>query len=364
MPFFTILDRYIFKELLGPFIFGIAAFTCILAGSSVLFYLVGDAIKYGIPLMQVIQLFIYKLPSVVVFTFPMSMLLATILAFGRLSSDLEILALRAGGVGFYRIVVSVFAMGFLVSGLTVLFNEAVVPQATYSGQLLMHQYTEKKDPTIKQHINLTEYDEKGLPRRIVNVREVMKGKLQGVTLAEYEHGYLIRVMSAASGAWVPTGGWNFYNGVMHHFSEQNPFQVTVIQFQKEYIDIPIDPQAQTHEKAPEEMNSQELKQRIAFQERTGEDPIQNLMKFHMKFSVPFASLIFAILGAAVGVRPHRSSSALGLGISLVIILIYYILLSVGMGLGIGHVIPPLIAAWFPNLIIGTAGLVLLRRVAF
>jgi len=359
-----ILDRYILRELLGPFFFGIAAFTCILAGSSVLFYLVGDALRYGIPFGQMMQLFVYKLPSVIVFTFPMSTLLATILAFGRLSSDLEILALRASGIGFERIIIPVAAFGLIVSLITIGFNENIVPQATFSSQQLMRQYTEKKDPNIKQHINLTEYDTEGNPLRITHIQKVDNGVLINATVAEYEKGQLIRVMSAKTGRWVSNTGWEFNDGVMHHFSIENPYNLYVIHFKKEIIDIPIDTSSEDKPKDPDAMNARELKEKIQFQKRTGENPIHNLMKYHMKFSVPFASLIFSILGAAVGVRPHRSSSALGLGLSIVIILIYYILLSTGMALGISHLLPPILGAWLPNIVVGVIGLLLLKQVAF
>jgi lipopolysaccharide export system permease protein len=362
---FTILDRYIIKELLGPFIFGIAAFSCILAGSSVLFYLIGDAIKYGIPVTVIIQLFIYKLPGIVVFTFPMSMLLATLLGFGRLSSDLEILALRAGGVGFYRLIIPVVCVGFSISVMTIWFNEQIVPQSTHSGQRLMRSYTAKNDPKLKQQVNFTEYDAKGFPQRIINVHSIDGNKLKDVTVAEYDSGHLSRVIVSKSGKWLASGGWEFYNGVMHQFSTNDPFRVTAISFKKEYIDIPIDPQeANKPAKGVDEMTSTELKAKIQLQRKLGEDPSQNLMQYYMKFSIPFACLIFSILGAAVGLRPHRSSSALGLGISLVIILVYYVLLSIGMGLGTAHVLPPIFAAWIPNLVVGTAALYLLKRVGF
>ncbi len=360
-----ILDRYIVKELLGPFVFGIAAFSCILAGSSVLFYLIGDAIKYGIPIAVVLQLFIYKLPGIVVFTFPMSMLLATILGFGRLSSDLEILALRAGGIGFYRLVVPVVCVGLSISVMTIWFNEQIVPQATHSGQQLMRYYTDKTDPKIKQQVNFTEYDSSGFPQRIINVHSIEGSFLKDVTVAEYEKGHLTRVIVSKSGKWIATGGWEFYNGVMHQFSTNDPLRVTAIEFKKEYIDIPINPKdANKPAKGVDEMTSEELKAKVQLQRKLGEDPSQNLMQYYMKFSVPFASLIFSILGAAVGLRPHRSSSAIGLGISLVIILVYYVLLSIGMGLGTAHVLPPVFAAWIPNLVVGTAALYLLKRVGF
>ena len=76
----TILDRYLIKELLVPFIFGIASFTFILAGSTVLFPMIGESAKYGIPPGDVLQIIIYKLPLIIAYAFPMSTLLATIMA--------------------------------------------------------------------------------------------------------------------------------------------------------------------------------------------------------------------------------------------------------------------------------------------
>ena len=358
----TRLDRYLLRELIGPFLFGIAAFSCILAGSTVLFYLVKDAIRYGIPFGQVLQLFAYKLPSIIVFTFPMATLLATILGFGRLSSDLEILALRAGGIGFYRLIAPVAVTGLLISILTIWFNEVIVPKASTSAETVVATYSHSQQPKIKENINFTEYDPQGFPLRIINVLKVEPHQLHHITIAEYDHGALSRMISANSGRWLPQGGWEFYDGIMNNFSPKNPFMMTVIQFKIERIDIPINPFDLTkREKTTQEMNALELREKISLQKKLGQDPIENLMSFHMKFSVPFASLIFSLLGATVGIRPMRSSSPLGLGISLVIILVYYVLLSIGMGLGMSHLLPAVLAAWLPNVLVGGITLYMLHR---
>lgn len=359
----TILDRYIAKELFFPFIFGILAFTFILSGSTILFALIGEAIKYGIPLLHFLQLFLFKLPQVIALSFPMSMLLATILAFGRLGNDLEILAFRASGVSVLRLVVPVVVIGLLVSSVTICFNESVVPNASKSAEDLFRSYRDSDKPTVKQNINFTEYED-GLPTRIINVQEVDEGLLKNVTVAEYENGNLARLVRAKQGSFVKEGGWKFYNGVMHNYSVLNPKQVTVIEFKTEFINLRLEPVDLTNRKKKmEEMNREELKERIEEKRRQGKDVTKDVMDYHMKLSVAFASLIYSILGASVGLRPHRSSSALGLGLSLLIILIYIVLMSIGMGLGLSGALPPLLAAWFPNLIVGTVGLALLNKVS-
>lgn len=360
----NLLDRYILKELLVPFVAGIMAFTFILSGSTILFQLISEAIKYGIPLVHFVQLFIFKLPNIIALSFPMAMLLATLLVFGRMGNDLEILSLRAGGVSVLRLVVPVIAFGICVSLMTVWFNESVVPRAARSAEDLFRSYRDSEKPNIKENVNITEYSKDKLPSRIINVTEITKGILNNVTVAEYEKGQLVRVIQSNTGKWLPDGGWEFYNGVMHHFDPNDHKKVTVIEFKKEYVNIKINPiDLSKRKKTAEEMTRSELKKAIAFKLATGLDPIKDIMDYHMKFSIAFASLVYSILGASIGLRPHRSSSAMGLGMSLLIIFAYIILLSLGSGLGLSHMVPPLIAAWFPNIIAGFAGLVLLRKLA-
>lgn len=203
-----ILDRYLLKELVGPFVFGIAAFTAILSGSTVLFALIGEAVRNNIPMTVIMQMFLYKLPYMIVLSFPMSTLLATIIAFGRLSADSEILAFRAGGIGFGRLVAPVFFAGFAISVMTIWFNESIVPRASHSGELLYRSYMAQQKPTIKKNVNFTEYKD-GVPYRIINVGEMDEGLLRHISVAEYENGEIARLIRAGSGRWIPSGDGNF-----------------------------------------------------------------------------------------------------------------------------------------------------------
>lgn len=358
------VDRYLIKELVGPFFFGISAFTAILSGSTVLFALVGDVIRYQIPVSVFFQLFLYKLPYVVVLSFPMATLLATILTFSRLSSDGEILAFRASGVSFQRLVTPILFSGLAISLMTVAFNELIVPRSTEYGTILMRSFSQKTQPTIKENINFTEYSN-GIPSRILNVQRLDEGEMQNVTVAEFDNGFLSRLIRAESGTWLQEGGWRFKNGIMHNFPPNELSRLTVIRFAEETIDIALNPiDLRNRKKQIEEMNSIELKKSIILQKKLGQDPINDEMNLHLKFAVPFACLIFSILGASVGLRPHRSTSAIGLGISIIVIVVYYILLSVGMGLGLSHVFPPYLAAWTPNIIVGGFGLYTLNRLSY
>jgi len=359
-----IIDRYLFKELLHPFLFGIFAFTLILSGSTILFPIIGEALRYNISLPYIILLIVYKLPGIIVFTFPMSMLLSTLLAFARLSQDSEIIAFRASGIGLKRLVLPAIYFGLIASFITIGFNEYIVPRATHNADLLLRSLQHEQNRTIKRNINVTEYDEQtGLPKRILNVLKIKHDILYNITMAEYDNGVLSRIMKAEEGQWFPGVGWEFRKGRMHSFPENQPKRLSIIEFQKEKIKLPFKPQELSPDKktSAEAMNVLELRKHIQFLSKTGVDTTKDRVDLHLKFSVPFASLIFAILGVSVGLRPHRSSSSVGLGISIIIIFIYYILLTLGVSLGKSNILPPLIAAWMSNVVIGISGILLLQR---
>src|SRR5438552_3556818 len=108
-----ILDRYIFRELASPFVFGIAIFTILFMATGPIFDMARLVIQDGVPALSVLEYALVRLPAFIAYTLPMSVLLATLVAFGRLSVDHEMIAMKAGGISFYRIIfpVSGFAAG-------------------------------------------------------------------------------------------------------------------------------------------------------------------------------------------------------------------------------------------------------------
>lgn len=124
-----LLDRHLLREVLGPFLFGVAAFSSLFfAGKNLL-----DLTTYvmnGLPITTAAALVVLTLPSVVVLTLPMSALLAVLLGFGRLSGDSEVVSLFAGGISIYRCAVPIAVMGLAISIAAFTINEFIVPPAS------------------------------------------------------------------------------------------------------------------------------------------------------------------------------------------------------------------------------------------
>ena len=123
-----ILDRYMLKELGGPFIFGLAAFTLLFVAGNLL-NIARLVSEEHASVFAAAKYFVFTLPATLVLTFPMSMLLAVLLSMSRISGESELVAIRAGGVSLYRVAAPLIAIGFVASIVGLLFQEYVVPYA-------------------------------------------------------------------------------------------------------------------------------------------------------------------------------------------------------------------------------------------
>jgi lipopolysaccharide export system permease protein len=359
-----ILDKYILKELAGPFFFGIAAFSSVFIGTNTLFRIAQYVTKYGASLISVFKLFIYSLPGIVVLTFPMSMLLASLLAFGRLSGSSEITAMRSGGISFYRLAAPVLIAALGVSMLAMVFNELLVPQSKVAyDNVVRYEIQNNNQPKSQEHIVIKDIDN-GQLKRLTYARKFNEGTqtMQTVTVQEFDKDRLTRVENADKAVW-QSNSWVMYNGVINDLSEAGSVERTM-RFNQQVMPIDKTPQAIGREqKEPEEMTIKELKQHIKALEHEFVQTNEYKMELYQRITIPLACFIFALIGTPLGLQPQRSSSSIGLGLSIIIIFIYYGIMTISKAFGEGGTIPPLIAAWIPNTIAMIVGIYLVRRAA-
>ena len=292
-----ILDKYILKETIMTFIFGICAFSAVFLGSGTLLRIAQYITQYGASFSAIVRLIIYSLPGIIVWTFPMSMLLAALLTFGRLSGNSEIIAMKACGVSFKRLVTPVIAFSLGVSIFSIGFNEYVVPASNQAyADLARHEIQGNTSPESQEHIIIKQIQD-GNIQRLVYARkyDAETGNLDNLSIQEFEQGKMVRVENAEYAKW-SVDEWVMYNGVLYE-----------------------------------------------------------------RVTVPMASLMFALIGAPLGIQPNRSSSSIGFGISIIIIFIYYTLMTLAGAIGQNSFIPPVIAVWIPNIVTLIAGIYLIRK---
>ena len=130
-PWYSIplIDRWLLGQIIPPMIFAISAFTVISLSVGVMFDLIRKIVEYGLPILQAIQALIYSLPSFLVLSFPMAVLLSTLLSYGKLSANSELLALKSLGITTSRIIAPAIAVSIFMTGLTFYFNDNLVPKS-------------------------------------------------------------------------------------------------------------------------------------------------------------------------------------------------------------------------------------------
>lgn len=359
-----ILDKYIVKELLGPFIFGICAFSSVFIGTNTLFKIAQYVTKYGASITSVVKLFFYSLPNIIVLTFPMSMLLASLLAFGRLSGSSEITAMRSGGISFYRLAAPVFVVAFFVSIFAVAFNEVVVPKANTAYNYVVKNEIERNTvPKAQEHIVIKDVKSGNL-ERLTYARKFDEATntMQAVSIQEYENGNVVRVENAEKAEW-KKDHWVMYNGTVHDLSTEGSIQ-RIMKFEQQIMPIDNTPVSISREqKQASEMTIKELKQHIKVLQSQYVKSSTFEIELQQRVSIPMASFVFALIGAPLGLQPQRSSSSIGLGLSIIIIFIYYTIMTITTALGQGGALPVIIAAWIPNIVGILAGIYLIRKAA-
>ncbi len=359
-----ILDKYMLREFIAPFLFGVAAFTSIFIGADLLFRIAQLMTSYGASVGAVAKVFVLALPRIVVYTFPMSVLLGALMAVARTSGSSELIVMRSAGQPFLRLVMPIFILSFFISMGTVLFNEYVVPASTAEYQYTI-DYEIKKNvrPQTQDHVVLKNVQD-GQMHHLMYARryDADTETLETVTIQEFQDDALVRIQNAPRAYW-KDGNWYMEKGTVYDLSGGQGVE-RMLSFDEQILPFTDPPKDLAKvRKKPSGMTIRELREEIRAYEAGYVDATSLKMEVHQRFSLPFASFVFALLGAPLGIQKQRSSSSIGFGISVAIIFIYYAIMTFGTALGEGHVIHPILAVWLPNIIALLIGIILLRKVS-
>lgn len=357
-----ILDKYIFCEVCKAFLFGICAFSAVFIGSGTLFKIAKYITDYGASLSAVIKVFIFGLPNVIMWTFPMSMLLATLLTFGRLSSSSEITAMKSCGIGFFRIATPAIVLGFFVSIAAILFNEHVVPWAnTAYRNVVYYEIQGNTGAKSQDHIILKDIKDGQIQRLLYARRyDADSQSLQNVTLQEFNDAGKVSHVENAEYAEYEGKEWIMHNGMLYDISDGESEHT--LRFNTQVLPISASPrQIVREQKDPEELTMKELKAQIRIMKTQYVDTNKLETELYQRITVPMASLIFALIGVPLGLQPTRNSSSAGFAMSVIIIFFYYALMTMANAIGRSGALSPMLAVWIPNIVGLIAGLFLIRK---
>jgi len=354
-----ILDRYLIGEMVIPFIIGVVGFILIMI-VDILFTLADLIINKGIPAVAVLKLLIFKLPAIMVLTFPVSILFATAMVMGRLCKDSEMVAFRTSGITFIRIALPIIFVAVLISGLSFLTNEKVVPWANHVSENIIRQIILKKPlPQVRENVFFKGSNDRYFYVRKMNVK---RGMLEGIMIYEFLGEKLPRVIIAKRAKFDGTM-WQLEDGIVHKYDSRGRMTYEA-DFGRMSIYVEEDIFRFSNQKTTQEMNSAELKSLIKMLGRGGVSTRSLMVDLYMKYSVPLTCLIFALIGIPLSVSPVRSGRMFGIVLSIVIVFSFYVFASVFRSLGYGGKLVPFISAWFPQISFGILGSILIARESF
>jgi len=381
-----VLDRYVIRELISPFFFGAALFTFFLVIDRI-YQLTELVITKGVPFYLVIQLLIYMLPSFLAHTLPMALLVAVLLAGGRLAGDLEIIAFKAAGVSTLRLFRPVMAAGLVVTAFTAAITLVINPIANQEFQRQLFRILQARATS-------------GLAERVFNptfgdviiyVEDVSASQvaLRGLLVSDERDNKISRIITAREGRLltdeqtrritlrlingavseadvlpaapaVPTTNLKEMRPPLSGAASAERYRLTnfSIYDMSLSVDSPLKSAAR-NEKPEKDLTLSDLEARIVELKSDRYARAPYLVEWHKRFAFPIAALVFALVAFPLAVRSHRGGRSIALVASLAILVAYYVVLTSLEGPALRVRVPAWLAIWAPNILFAILGVVLL-----
>ncbi|MBJ6727066.1 LPS export ABC transporter permease LptF [Geomesophilobacter sediminis] len=355
------LYLYIFREIPPPFLIGMATFTFMLLMGRFL-KLAEMVVEKGVPLSDVLRMVAYLLPSFWLYTIPMALLLATLLAFGRLSGDSEVTAMKSCGISLYGMLPPPIVFALICCVLCSWITIYAVPWGNLAFKKLIIEVAQNKAGVVlKERVfndafpGLVIYTEKFDPKRQT---------MEGVIINDERNPKDPSTIFAKGGALVADPGersieFHLKDGSIHRSSGKEGYRL--VEFQGYDLRVSLAQEDKQAEKSESEMTLDEL--RHPPKGRSAKDVMSMRLEYYSRLALPFSCFVFTLLAMPLGIQNRRSGKAAGFSVSIGVLLLYYIALSGFKTMGERGVISPALACWAPNIVFLVLGAYLFRKAA-
>lgn len=345
----SILDRYIFREITVPFMLGMTAFTgALLMGR---FLKIADLIvSKGVPVGKICLLMAYLLPSFALITIPMALLMAILLAFGRLSADSEVIAMKASGVGLRRLMLPVLAFASICGLSTLAIALFAVPAGNMAFKnLLMTAVDNGANIEIRERIFIDT-----VPGLVIYVENYDKParSMKGVMIQDNRKPENPLTIFASRGGISIDKPSRQAHLLLEEGSIHNIYKTSyrIVNFREYELNLNLDKAIPSIKRGPGDLTLHELDEEI---KKGAKDPrlIKNMeLEYHRRFALPFACFIFAVVAVPLGIQNRRSGKGGGFALSIGLLISYYIVLSACETLGEKGAVHAALAMWGPNVV--------------
>lgn len=383
-----ILDRYLLKEHVLPFLLALCLLTFILLMDK-LFELINLIIGKRVPVLTVLQVFGLSLPYILAMTIPMAVLVAVLSVFGRMAQDNELTALKSSGLPLLRLVLAPLAASLALAAGVYFFSDRVLPEANHAlKNLMMDIHQAKPELGLKENIFNSDFPGYNIMVRKVDSRS---SGLRDIIIYEQAPGSAPRIILAESGRMsVDPGGailrLELNRGEIHEADPGDPGRYHRMSFRTHAINLPYDAgqvaqvrssrgdremtsammraviarvdsaiaglRAQLADTALPAWQRDDLRQEIV--NRTG-DIRRYQVEVQKKMAIPGACVVFVLLGIPLAAVTRKGGMGTSFGLSLAFFTLYYLCLVGGEELADRQLLSPVLAMWLADILMGAAG---------
>jgi LPS export ABC transporter permease LptF/LPS export ABC transporter permease LptG len=373
-----LLDGYIVREMLPPTGIGLLVFTFVLLIDQIP-RLLAVLVARSADLSTILKVFLNLLPSILAVTIPMAFLLGVLLAFGRMASDSEIVALRAVGVSPSRLLAPVMMLATTMTALSFYINSVALPAANQMHRQLVFDLLVSKARTDIRPRAFSDT----LTAMIVYVQDMdpRSGVWKNLLIHDNRDPREPKLILACTGDLVIDKSTHSVRlelgpGSEHTFNTTDPKQYSRTSFRSMGFDLPVDEffpdrKKLLLQKGDREMTLRELSAQVRTL-RAQRKPRLEWARFdvewHKKFAIPGACLVFGLLGLSLSLGSRKEARSSAFALSIAVIFVYYVLIRLGEQAGDTGLMAPWLSMWGANLVLGAMAVVLLwlnhREAAF
>jgi LPS export ABC transporter permease LptG/LPS export ABC transporter permease LptF len=360
------LDLYIIREIVPPTLLGLLVFTFVLLLDAIP-NLLKVLVARGADLLTVGRIFLNMLPSIFAVTIPMAFLLGVLLAFGRLASESELIAMRAGGVSPVRLLAPLLILSALTTGATFYINAVALPEANQAYREHVFALMVSKAKDVRPRV----FTEDLVPRMVVYISDIPAetAEWKDVLIQDMRDPARPSLILSRAGRLVidkerkevqlgfEDGVRHFLNPAQSELYEQEAFSwmKVPLPFDEFFPKLPL-------AKGDREMRLSELAAQAEKLKAEGK-PAKEYQRFevewHKKFAISAACLVFGLLGLGLSLGSRKEARSGAFGLSIVVIFVYYVLIRMGEQAGDTGLMPAFLAMWGANLVLGTIAIVLI-----
>lgn len=360
-----IIDRYVIREVVPPFLIALLVFTFVLIIPFII-DIAEQMIAKNVPAGTILRLTATLLPQALALTIPMALLIGLLVGLGRLSADREVVVMMACGISPYRLLQPVLVFAVVCWGLTSWVMLKAMPDGNQRYREITQEIVmERAEGEVRARVFFEDF-----PNLVLYVHEVPldgQGWLD-VMAADTSNTTQPVIYLAERGRMVidrqaQTIHMVLEDGARHTTTLDDPTAYEVVTFDSTIL--ALDPSSVFPRTGPQrgerEMSLEDLALRAAELEAAGQSPHNPIMEIHKKFSVPVACFVFALLGVALGASHRKDGKLAAFVLGIGVIFAYYVIMFTAQSLTKGFWLPAWLAMWMPDIILGAAGLFLLHR---